>query len=99
MRCSITFLPFLAIWLAANLVLEGCVYIPFARHELRGIFFDLPFSLGKCPTMTHCSRPEKQVAENSAFASALQWYQSNATSVSLFQLWESFWVLAKLNGN
>lgn len=48
-------LPFLAVWLAAHLVLEGCIYIPFARQELRGIFFELPFSLGKCPTMTHGS--------------------------------------------
>lgn len=48
-------LPFPAVWLAANLVLEGCIYIPLTRHDLRDVFSGLSCSLGKSPKMIHCS--------------------------------------------
>lgn len=47
-------LSFPAVWLAAHLVLEGCIYILLTRYDLRDVFSGLPSSLGKCPNTSHC---------------------------------------------
>lgn len=47
-------LSFPAVWLAAHLVLAGCIYILLTRYDLKDVFSGLPSSLGKCPNTSHC---------------------------------------------
>ena len=47
-------LPFPAVWLAANLVLERCIYIALTRYGLRDVSSGLYFPLGKRPNTTDC---------------------------------------------
>lgn len=90
------------------------IYIPFGRNGLSCIFFNLSFSLGKCPTITHCSVVFlilQQAWKTSCRKQCICFCTLNFSDISQvvlilasfkcfsFQLQESFWKLGKLHGN